>query len=143
MALTAALPGMASKIASAGSAVAVPLAVAYAAYKAAEAANTGLSVLGGVVSAMGGGTGAEALSNMYGETVFDKPAQVMAGLKKGTDMAFSFAKGRVPLGKDALMSVAEFAYAEEGWKKQRERRSKQEFGGALGTIIQHMTDYGK
>ena len=140
-ALTSALPavaGLASK-------AALPIAVAYAAYKLAQTANEGLSVLGGAIGAMGGSFGGDlqTISDSVGESVFDRPSKIMSAVQSGTTMALAFAKGRVPLGKDALMGVADFAYEEEGWKKQRERRDRQEFGGALGTIIQQMTDYGK
>ena len=136
--LAARIPPGVSKAAGAAARVAVPLAVAWAAWKLAKTANNGLAYLSG----MFGSPDLADISNAIGESVFDKPDMWMAGANKASAIASAFSRGKSPLSAKALSEIYEFGYMEERWRKQRERRAKNQFGEAFGESIGHLTGFG-
>jgi hypothetical protein len=142
--VTAALAGAAGLAARA----APPLAIGYAAYKMAQTASEGLVVLGGAINALSGSMGSSVgstltgISENIGEAVFDQPSKWAASVQRTTSIAMAFNKARVPLSPEALLGVAEFVGEEAGWKKQRERREREEMGEALGIVIKQVTGFG-
>mgnify|MGYP003642824174 FL=1 len=118
--------------------VAVPLAVAWAAYKLAKTATNGLAVLSGYYGDIHMAEVAEGI----GESITDKPDVWMAGARKASSVAMAWGRAKHPLGADAMAEIYEFGAAEERWKKQRERREKNQFGESWGEVIGFLTGFG-
>ena len=132
------MPGAVASAAGVAAKVAAPAAVAIAAYQLAKTANEGLAVLGGFA----GSPYLTSISEDLGESFFDQPAKLVAGAQKAATLAVSFSKAKTPLSMEALKGIAEFAYQEEAWRKQRERRDKIQFGEAIGDLVAFMTGFG-
>lgn len=121
---------------------ATPLAAAFAAFKLAEAATNGLAMLSGALGATSTGANNFAQDAEFIAGFTDLPGQVTSAAGRATSLAFSFSKAKIPLKMDALKGIAEFAFQEQKWKKQRERREYNQFGEALSDIVGFMTGFG-